>query len=354
MNLPPPGRVQGQEDAYKEDHVHTATALAPTAPHSVRPGVPVAKIAIAWAKVLGGVAILAVLLWRVGTGPFLDGLRLIDGWALVAALFIGALTTVCCAWRWSIVADGLGVRLPLATAIAHCYRSVFLNSTLPGGVIGDVDRAVRHGKDAGDVGRGVRAVVWERTAGQVVQAVIAVIVLFAFPSPVQRYLPVASVVAIAAGALVYVVMRLLPRSGPSRVARAVRAASGDVRAGLLANGNWFGVLVASSVVVIGHMAMFVVAARTAGATAPLSLLLPLTLLALLAMGLPLSFAGFGPREGVAAWAFAAAGLTADQGVATAMVFGALALVSALPGAAVLVVRRVRFSNRPPGEGQWGG
>ena len=108
MNLPPPGRVQGQEDAYKEDHVHTATALAPTAPHSVRPGVPVAKIAIAWAKVLGGVAILAVLLWRVGTGPFLDGLRLIDGWALVAALFIGALTTVCCAWRWSIVADGLG------------------------------------------------------------------------------------------------------------------------------------------------------------------------------------------------------------------------------------------------------
>ena len=62
--------------------MYTATALAPTAPHTVRPGVPVAKIIITWAKVLGGVAILAVLLWRVGTGPFLDGLRLIDGWAL--------------------------------------------------------------------------------------------------------------------------------------------------------------------------------------------------------------------------------------------------------------------------------
>lgn len=344
--------------------MHTATTLAPTAPHTVRPGVPVTgtvapratvkKAVIAWAKVLGGVGILAVLLWRVGTGPFLDGLRLIDVWAVVAALTIGALTTVCCAWRWSIVSAGLGVRLPLGTAIAQCYRSVFLNSTLPGGVLGDVDRAVRQGRDAGNVGHGVRAVVWERTAGQIVQAVIAVIVLFAFPSPVQRYLPVAAAVAVVAGALVYLVLKVLPRRGPSRIARAFRAAEGDVRNGLLANGNWFGVLVASAVVVGGHLAMFVVAARTAGATAPLSMLVPLTLLALLAMGLPLSFAGFGPREGVAAWTFAAAGLTADQGVATAMVYGALALVSSLPGAAVLVARRLRFSGRREREGQSGG
>jgi uncharacterized membrane protein YbhN (UPF0104 family) len=325
----------------------------------VRPGVSVGnlinkKVVVTWAKLVGGVAILAVLLWRVGTGPFLDGLRLINFWALAAALAIGALTTVCCAWRWSIVSEGLGVRLPLGVAVAHCYRSVFLNSTLPGGIIGDVDRAVRHGRDAGDVGRGVRAVVWERTAGQLVQAVIAIVVLFAFPSPVQRYLPLAAVVAVAAGALVYVVMRALPRRGPSRVARAIRASERDIRAGLLANGNWFGVLVASSVVVCGHLAMFVVAARTAGATAPLALLVPLTLLALLAMGLPLNVGGFGPREGVAAWAFAAAGLTADQGIATAMVYGALALVSSLPGAAILVVRRLRFSTPLNGEGQSSG
>jgi hypothetical protein len=187
-----------------------------------------------------------------------------------------------------------------------------------------------------------------------VQAVIAVIVLFAFPSPVQRYLPVAAVVAVSAGALVYLVLRALPRRGRSRLARAMRSAEGDVRRGLLANGNWFGVLVASSVVVGGHLAMFMLAARTAGATAPLALLVPLTLLALLAMGLPLNVGGFGPREGVAAWAFAAAGLTADQGVATAMVYGALALASSLPGAAVLVMRRLRFSQPAIGEGQLGG
>ena len=31
----------------------------------------------AWARILGPVVTLAVLLWRLGTGPFLDGIRTI-------------------------------------------------------------------------------------------------------------------------------------------------------------------------------------------------------------------------------------------------------------------------------------
>ncbi|MGK5676815.1 lysylphosphatidylglycerol synthase transmembrane domain-containing protein [Micromonospora sp. URMC 106] len=295
----------------------------------------------AWARALGGLAVLAVLLGWLGVGPFLDGLRLIDAPALAAALGIGVPTTVCCAWRWRLVAGGLGVRLPLPTAVAHCYRAVFLNATLPGGVLGDVHRAVRHGRDVGDVGRGVRAVVWERTAGQVVLAAVAVVVLAAFPSPVRPYLPAAAALLAAAGLGGVVLARALPTAGPSRWARAARTAAGDVRAGLLGRRTWVGVLVASTVAVAGHLATFVLAARTAGSTAPLTLLVPLTLLALLAMGVPANVAGFGPREGVAAWAFGAAGLSAAEGVATATVYGALVLAASLPGAAVLVVRRVR-------------
>ncbi|WBB68057.1 lysylphosphatidylglycerol synthase transmembrane domain-containing protein [Micromonospora sp. WMMD812] len=294
-----------------------------------------------WARALGGIGLIGALLWQVGAGPFVDGLALIDGRALAVALAIGALTTVCGAWRWSLVAGGLGVRLPLRTAVAHCYRAVFLNATLPGGVLGDVHRAVRHGRDAGDVGRGVRAVVWERTAGQVVQVVLALVVLAAFPSPVRPYLPVAVALVVAGGLGAVLLARVLPRAGRSRGARALRTVVTDVRAGLLARRTWLGVLLASAVMVAGHLATFLLAARTAGATAPLSRLLPLTLLALLAMGLPLNVAGFGPREGVAAWAFGAAGLTAAQGVATATVYGALVLVASLPGAAVLLSRGSR-------------
>jgi uncharacterized membrane protein YbhN (UPF0104 family) len=202
-------------------------------------------------------------------------------------------------------------------------------------VLGDVERAVRHGRAVRDVGRAVRTVVWERTAGQLVQLVLAVVVLAVLPSPVRPALP-----ALALGLVVIVVLaRVGAGAASGRLARVLGAARADLRAGLLARGVCGPVVLASTIVVAGHLATFVVAARTAGATAPLTELLPLTLLALLAMGVPANVAGFGPREGVAAWAFAAAGSTAAQGVATAVVYGALVLVAALPGAVVLLARR---------------
>jgi glycosyltransferase 2 family protein len=294
----------------------------------------------AWARPLGGAAILAFLVWRLGTGPFLRGLHMIDGWAVGSALALGALTTACCAWRWSLVARGLGVRVPLGPAVAACYRSVFLNATLPGGVLGDVHRAVRHGQDVGDVGRGIRAVVWERCAGQVVQVVLAVALLLTLPSPVRPYMP-AVAAAVLAGALLVALLARAPRAGqPSRWARALHRSKADIRDGLLARRNWPGILLSSAAGVAGHLATFVIAARTAGATASLSRLVPLALLALLAMALPLNVGGWGAREGVSAWAFGAAGLTVTQGVTTAVVYGALVLVASLPGACVLLAPSV--------------
>jgi hypothetical protein len=65
---------------------------------------------------------------------------------------------------------------------------------------------------------------------------------------------------------------------------------------------------------------------------------------MIAMTLP-NIGGWGPREGVTAWAFAAAGLGAAQGVTTSVVYGVMALVAALPGAAVLFVAWLRSARR---------
>jgi uncharacterized membrane protein YbhN (UPF0104 family) len=69
-------------------------------------------------------------------------------------------------------------------------------------------------------------------------------------------------------------------------------------------------------------------------------MLPLALLAMLAMVLP-SIGGWGPREGVTAWVFGAAGLGADQGVATAVVYGVMVFVASLPGAVFLLLAWLR-------------
>lgn len=293
----------------------------------------------AWLRPAAAVATLAVVVWRLGAGPFRDGVHAVDGQALVAAAGIGALTTVCCAWRWTIVARGLGVDLPLPSAVAAYYRSMFLNLTLPGGVVGDVHRGVSHGRDVHDVGRGLRAVAWERTAGQVVQIVLTVVVLLALPSPVRTFVvPLAIGVVGASIGVALLVDRARPR-GRSWWARARRGVARDVRAGLLARRALPVVAVTSALVVVGHALTFLVAARAAGVSAPPTRMLPLALLAMLGMVVP-GIAGWGPREGATAWVFGAAGLGADQGVATAVVYGVMVLVAALPGALVLLGARL--------------
>jgi uncharacterized membrane protein YbhN (UPF0104 family) len=302
-------------------------------------------------RALVAVGILVLVLWRVGTGPFLDGIRTIDGWSLAAAFGIGAATIACCAWRWRLVAASLGVPMRMRDAFASYYRSQFLNTTLPGGVAGDVHRAVRHGRDIGDVGLGVRAVVLERVAGQAALAGIAVVVLSAFPSPARPQLPIVTVVVAAIG-MGLLALWTFVRGRSWRWLRVLRTEWLEVRAGLLGRRRTVvSIMCASAVVVSGHLATFLLAARTAGSTAPLRLLLPLMMLALLAMSLPLNIAGWGPREGAAAWAFGAAGLTAAQGVATAVTYGVMVLAASLPGAAVLVLRSARrVAKLAPGSG----
>lgn len=241
-----------------------------------------------WLEPLAGATILGVVGWRVGPQPFADALRAAGPLALLAALAVTGVTTVACAWRWRALAGGLGVEVPLRRAVAAYYRSQFLNATLPGGVAGDVHRAARHG---------VLPVVADRGAGQAVQVAGAGAVLLSGSAPWATALLVAAVV--------------------------------------VALGRWPVVVAASLVAASGHVVVFLVAARAAGTVAPWSELVPLALLVLVAAAVPLNVAGWGPREGVAAWGFAAAGLGAAQGTTVAVLYGVLALTATLPGAVLL-------------------
>jgi len=244
---------------------------------------------------------------------------------------------------------GRRVGIGLPGAAGAYYRSLFLNSVLPGGVLGDVHRAVAHGRRAGDVGRGLRAVGWERLCGQVIQAVMTAIVLLTLPSPVRPALPyVLAGVACVAGCAA-LVLRRAARRGRSRLTRAARAVSADLRRGLLVPDVWPQLALASVLVVAGHTATFVIAARAAGSSAPLGELVALLMVVQVAVVIPLSIGGWGLREGAAAWAFAAAGLGAATGVTVATLYAVLMLAAVAPGAGLLLrdaVRRRRDQGQP--------
>jgi uncharacterized membrane protein YbhN (UPF0104 family) len=302
-----------------------------------------------------GVTVLWFLVRLVGAAPFENGLRAVTWKAVVAAVLLTALTTVLSAWRWRVVARTLGIGIGLRRATGAYYRSLFLNSVLVGGVLGDVHRAVTHGRRAGDVARGLRAVAWERLCGQIIQAVVTIVVLLTLPSPVRAALPyVLAGLAGVAGCAALVVLRAA-RRGQSRLTRAARAVSDDLRYGLLSADVWPRLTLASVLVVAGHTATFVVAARVAGSTAPLGELLALLMVVQTVSVIPLSVGGWGLREGAAAWAFGAAGLGAATGVTIATLYALLMLVAVTPGAGLLVIDAVRRrrdqgrrgeSNRP--------
>jgi len=194
--------------------------------------------------------------------------------------------------------------------------------------------------------RGLRAVAWERLCGQVIQAGVTAVVLLTLPSPVRPALPyvLAGVAGIAGCAAL--VVRGAARRGRSRLTRAARAVSADLRYGLLAPDVWPQLTLASVLVVAGHTATFVIAARVAGSTAPLGELVALLMVVQTAMVIPLSIGGWGLREGVAAWAFGAAGLGAATGVTVATLYAVLMLAAVAPGAGLLLGDAVR--RRGPG------
>src|ERR1022692_3890492 len=322
--------------------LHTFSAGA--GPVVRRFGLPLLRLA-------AGVTVLWFIWRQLGAAPFRDGLRAVTWPAVAAAVTLTALTTVCSAWRWRVVARTLGVGMSLPSAVSAYYRSLFLNSVLVGGVLGDVHRAVTHGRRAGDVARGLRAVAWERLCGQVIQAMLTVVVLLTLPSPVRPALPyvVAGVAGVAGCAAL--VVRGAARRGRSRLARTARAVSADLRCGLLARDVWPQLALSSVLVVAGHTATFVIAARVAGCTAPLGELVALLMVVQVAAVIPLGIGGGGLREGAAAWAFSAAGLGAVTGVTVTILYAVLMLAAVAPGAGLLLGDAVRRRRSPGNSGE---
>ncbi len=300
-------------------------------------------------RLAAGVTVLWFLGRELGAAPFEDGLRAVTWPGVAAAVTLTALTTICSAWRWQVVARALGTDISLSRATGAYYRSLFLNSVLPGGILGDVHRAVTQGRRAGDVAQGVRAVGWERLCGQVIQAVVTAVVLLTLPSPVRPALPyvLAGIAGVAGCAAL--VMMVAARLGRSRPARAAPAIATALRRGLLVRAAWPPLPLASLLVVARPPATFVIAARMAGSTAPLGELIALLMVIQMAAAIPLNVGGWGPREGAAAWAFAAAGLGAAHGVTVSTLYAVLMLAAVTPGAGLLLtdaVRRRRGREHP--------
>lgn len=294
------------------------------------------------ARLVGGLLVLALLVWRFGTGPFSAAWDLTTWQSVVGALVLTAVATLANAWRWRVITHALGAPLTTGTSVAAYWRSQFLNATLPGGVLGDAHRGLSHGRSMGDVGVGLRATVWDRVAGQVVQTALLVVALVVLPTPLRSYAPLALG---GLGLFAGLAWWLSHRRG------SVAFVGSDLRAVL--HIPVAARVVASSIVSSAcHVGVFWVAVTTTSARMSPSLVVAVALVVLVGSAVPLNVAGWGPREGVTAAVFAFIGLGSAAGLTVSVVFGVLSTVATLPGAVVLtadaVVRRTPAASVEPG------
>ena len=305
------------------------------------------------------VGILALLLPFLDHGAILESLRALDlRWVFVVlSITVGQVALL--GWRWWFTLDRLGLSLSKRAAVAEYYRSLFLNQVLPGGVLGDVSRAWRHVRVTPEArGVAVRAVILERTSGQ------AVMTLWATSCAVARGFgwfgargtvtggsagwagwvgwvdPAGVAAVILLGTLGVTLMvarsrrrgrsrRSAPDSLPGRIWR-------DARRGVLSP-SAFGVhLLTALLLTASYVAVFVVAAFAVGARTEIGMTALLAAPVLMAMLIPISWAGWGVREAAAAGIWALAGLSPTDGVLISTAYGALVLLASLPGGLLLL------------------
>ena len=297
-------------------------------------------------RLVVGAGVLIAVFTQVGTGPFLRGLLSLDGRTIGAAILLAAVATAAAAWRWRLIATRLGVELRWSTAVGRYYQSQFLNTVLPGGIVGDVHRAVGHGQRAESIKQTARSVAIERIAGQVVQLALALIVLAWFGTEFEGYL----LAALAIGLGTIVVVLLVTTVASVRARRVLLHEVRELRAGLGSVRVSVQVAIASVIVIACHVATLSIATAAVGQSVPPLRMLPLACVILIGASIPLNVGGWGPREGIAGWAFALAGFGASAGVAASTLFGALAIISFAPGAiltAVSAVRRRKAKDAAP-------
>lgn len=286
---------------------------------------------------------LLTLLWLAVDGQ--EALRILRradlGWIMLAVAVM-TLQTLLSAWRWKLIAGRLRQPMNYRHAIREYYMSQFVNQSLPGGMMGDAGRAYRMRKPAGLL-RAAQAVFFERLSQQAgIFAIFAVTYVITTIQPGGLRWPVwltsitAPLLLVCLG-LPFVLWFgwLLP--GPQR--RALQDLWSALEASLLGRKALPLQLPLALTTAGCNIFAFHACAMAIGTSLPLAAVLGLVPLILFMMLVPVTVAGWGLREGVAAALFPIAGASESAGLAASIAFGLVFLAAVLPGVLPILIRR---------------
>lgn len=273
-------------------------------------------------NIIVSIAVLALVIWWADTDAVMAHLR--DASVIWLMSSVAALTviTVLMAMRWQIVAHSFDIDISLPRAIAEYYIGQLVNLVLPGGVAGDVTRAVR-ARHGANLTLAAQSVAAERIVGQgVMFLLLGTGLLMALIIPGGIAWPAATWMVIAGGVLVLLVTLWLSRR-TDKTAKFLRHTINEFTQPRVASLS----LIIAALLIFSLYAC----ARATGTDVPPAGWLTLLTLVLSAMLIPVSVGGWGWREGAAAALFPLIDATPSAGIATGIAYGVMMMIAATPG-----------------------
>jgi hypothetical protein len=312
-----------------------------------------------WLTVIAKCGVSVGLLWALFASydltDTLDRIAAIDP-GLFAVAFSGELVNVLLVTgRWLMVLGALGLTPGFAAALALVFIGLFFNQALPSNIGGDAMRVWRLFRTGSSLGRAVGSVMLDRVLAMVGLALVVVVGLTLNPGLIADGAALAvlwaMVGAVLGGAGVLLVFdRLLAplrRILPDRAVGAGSALARDARAALLDRRRGPALIAVSMAAHVLNVGIVYALAIGLGIDVRFGDMVALVPPVILVAMLPISFGGWGVREGAMIAALAYAGVPADAALALSVAFGLAILLCALPGAPIWFVTGNRLRAAEP-------
>lgn len=288
-------------------------------------------------------ALCALLVGSIDVRQLAAALADGDAWLVAGAGALVACIPVLAAERWLHACRAAGIAAPRPFAFSANYAGLFAGQFLPSGIGTDAVRLALLWRQRYPVGAGVASLAVDRACG--VGALLALLalglpfVIDRLPAGAAGGIGIAAAVGLAVGFAV-LCADLLPLPAAARRGRPGRLL-GLLRTTrvALATREALGALALGTAIHVLSLAAVWLLAHAFGHRLPFAPLISVTAAAIFLAMLPLSFNGWGVREGALMFGLAQLGVPRESGLLIAFVYGAAGTLAALPGA--VAWRRLR-------------
>ena len=300
-------------------------------------------------KLAVSLGLLALLVGRADTASLWAYVRTASPAWLAGALVLYLLMVLASAWRWGLLLDAQGVRVPGRTLTGSFLVATFFNNFLPSNIGGDVVRIADTARPAGSKTLATTVVLMDRglgLLGLVLLAAVASTVVGDSVGPIRAWWLWAGLVGgtLAVVPLLFApgfVVRLLAplrRLNPTWVDARLERLQGVLgrfgRAPVALVACFAGAVVVQAILVAFYAAI----AHAIGVAVPpwhMAVLVPVSFLVQM---LPVSVNGFGLREATFSFYFARLGLPIEAALVISLLGAGLIMLFSLTGAVVYAVR----------------